>query len=259
MRVALLQTGIVYADPGKNLARMADLVEKSLFHNPDVVVLPEMWNTSYALSRVHELADRAGDPCAKTMGELAGKYGVNIIAGSVADLREDKVYNTSYVYDRRGELVTSYSKVHLFGLMRERDYLTGGSTRAVFELDGVKCGLLICYDLRFPELARALALDGAVVLFIPAQWPNPCRHPWKTLLMARAIENQLYTVGVNRVGKEGKAVFFGNSLVVDPLGEVLAEGSQAEEILVADLDIERIKKIREHMTCFRDRIPAAYE
>lgn len=225
---------------------------------PDVIILPEMWNTSYDLANLKEKADRDGSPSATRMGSLAREYSVNIVAGSISDLRNDKVYNTSYVFNRRGDLVGKYDKIHLFGLMKEDRYLSGGGKKAVFELDGVKCGVIICYDLRFPELSRSLALEGIDVLFVPAQWPHPRMHPWRTLLMARAIENQMYVVAVNRVGQEGKAVFFGHSMVVDPLGEIILEGDEEEGILETEIDLERTARTRKYMTCFKDRRPETY-
>lgn len=260
MRLALIQPDIVSGDPRANIDHMQELIARAVQDKPDIIVLPEMWNTSYALKSVADLADRYGEPAAKTIGGLAGRYGVNIVAGSVADLRGGKVYNTSYIFNRRGEVAASYSKVHLFGLMEEGNYLAAGDSRVTFELDGVRCGIIICYDLRFPELSRLLALDGAVIMFVPAQWPKPRQHPWHTLMLARAIENQMFVAGVNRVGREGKAEFFGHSLLVNPLGEIILQGSeQKEEILSTEIDLDQVKKVREYMTCFNDRVPAVYK
>lgn len=258
MRLSLIQCNLVSAQPGKNLEQIKALLEKAAQDQPDVIILPEMWNTSYALKDVHDLADRYGEPGARAVGDMARRFGVNIVAGSVADRRDGQVYNTSYIFNRQGEEVDSYSKVHLFGLMEEGNYLAAGASRVSFELDGVKCGIIICYDLRFPELARALALDGARILFIPAQWPQPRLHPWRTLIQARAMENQMFVVGVNRVGQEGKTVFFGQSLLVNPLGDVILQGSDKEEILTAEIDLAQVDKVRSHMTCFQDRVPQAY-
>ncbi|MCR4442407.1 MAG: carbon-nitrogen family hydrolase [Peptococcaceae bacterium] len=259
MRLALLQAGIVFGDPRANLEKMRMMAEKAVENKADVVIAPEMWNSSYAVKEVPNLADRAGFPSAEAMGELARRHGINIVAGSIADMRDGRIYNTSYVFDREGRNVARYDKVHLFRLMREDQYLAAGEQRAVFELDGVKCAVIICYDLRFPELVRALALDGAQVLFVPAQWPMPRIHPWRILIQARAIENQMFVAGVNRVGKEGRYLFFGHSMVVDPSGDVLAEGSEDEELLLADIDLEQVKKVREYMTCYHDRVPGVYK
>lgn len=258
MKIALLQMNINLGQPESNLAHASSLVEKAMKNEPDILVLPEMWNTGYDLEHLEELTDRDGEPCARAMGQLANKYGVNIVAGSVADKRAGKTANTAYVFNRRGEEISRYSKVHLFGLMKEGEFLTRGDTRSNFYLDQICCGIIICYDLRFPELSRALALDGIKILFVPAQWPNPRMHPWRTLLLARAIENQMFVVGVNRVGEEGKTHFFGHSMVVGPQGEILAEGSEREEILCVEINPRETDKVRRYMTCFKDRAPEVY-
>lgn len=258
MKVAVIQMDIFLGKPVENLNKVEKLIRKAALENPDLIILPEMWNTSYALDKIKDIADEDGKPCAHRVGELAKELKVNIIAGSVADKREEKVYNTSYVFNRLGETVAKYSKVHLFGLMREWDYLERGKERCLFKLDGITCGLIICYDLRFPELTRRLTLDGAKIIFVPAQWPYPRLHPWMILNQARAIENQVYIVSANRVGEEGKAKFFGHSLVVDPLGEIIYQGSEQEEIKVADLDLEKVDSVRKKMTCLEDRYEEVY-
>ncbi|MFZ7103612.1 MAG: carbon-nitrogen family hydrolase [Peptococcaceae bacterium] len=258
MRIATIQMDVLLGGTAENLNKAVGLVRKAAELKPDVIILPEMWNTGYDLPRITRIADREGNPSARRMGELAKEFGINIIAGSIADLRGDQVYNTSYVFDRSGEQVAEYSKIHLFGLMKEGEYLASGDSRCTFALDGVKCGLMICYELRFPELARALALDGAEVIFVPAQWPQPRMHPWRILVQARAVENQLYVVAVNRVGNESKVEFFGHSMVVDPLGDVMYEGNDREQINITDLDLQQVTKIRNKMTCFKDRVEKVY-
>lgn len=258
MRIALVQMNVEYGKTEQNLVHAEEMIREAVKGSPDVIVLPEMWNTSYALKKIKDIADKDGKPSAQVMGNLAKDNNTNIIAGSVADNRAGKIYNTSYVFDRQGKNTASYSKVHLFGLMHEGEYMTAGNERVSFSLDNIDCGLIICYDLRFPELSRSLALDGAKILFIPAQWPNPRMHPWRTLIQARAIENQMFVVAVNRVGKEGKAEFFGHSMIVDPLGQIILEGSEKEEILFMDIDLGQVDNVRNHMTCFADRVPEAY-
>jgi len=258
VRLALIQTTLEYANPQSNIARLRGLIAQAVAGQADILVLPEMWNTSYALSQLADLADREGQPAASAIAQLAAKYRVNIVAGSVSDCRQGSFFNTAYVFDRQGRQVACYNKAHLFGLMKEDQYLTPGQERVTFELEGISCGIIICYDLRFPELSRALALDGAELLFVPAQWPKPRLHPWRTLLQARALENQLFVAAVNRVGTEGQASFFGHSMVVSPLGEIISEGSEEEEILYADIDLEEIIQVRARMNCLGDRNPTVY-
>lgn len=260
MRLALLQTDIAYANPKKNIMKMTEKIHDCMkaADKPDVILLPEMWNTSYALKQIDELADCYGSPSAEALGELAKEYQVNIVAGSIADKREGKVYNTCYVFDRQGKTIAIYDKVHLFNLMDESKHITPGNKRTLFELDGIKCGVIICYDLRFPELARAYALEGAKILFIPAQFPHPRLNHWNVLVQARAIENQMFVAAANRVGTEGKAVFFGNSMIVEPQGDVLARGSEKEEIITAEIDIGKVELSQNHMTCLKDRVTSVY-
>lgn len=143
--------------------------------------------------------------------------------------------------------------------MNEHNYLERGSQKAVFQIDGIDCGLVICYDLRFPELSRALALAGAKIIFIPAQWPHPRLHPWRILNQARALENQLYVVAVNRVGVGGKEHFFGHSMVVDPLGDLVYEAGEGEEMKIVNLNLNYIEEVRQKMTCLKDRVEEAYK
>lgn len=260
MHLALLQADIAFADPKKNIKQMTEKIHDCMkaADKPDVILLPEMWNTSFAMNQIEKLADCYGSPSAEAMRELAKGYHVNIVAGSIADKREGKVYNTSYVFDREGKTIAMYDKVHLFDLMDESKHITPGNKRTIFELDGIKCGVILCYDLRFPELARAYALEGVKILFIPAQFPQPRFNPWNVLVQARAIENQIFLVGINRVGTEGKAVFFGSSLIVEPQGDVLARGSEKEEIIKAEIDISKVDLSQNYMTCLKDRVTSAY-
>lgn len=259
MRIALIQTNIEYGNPEKNMNHVEELIKKSISSNPDIIILPEMWNTSYALKKLNDIADREGKPCAMLVSKLAKENNVNIIAGSVADKNSDKMYNTSYVFNREGKNVAKYSKVHLFKLIHEEAYMTQGVERVCFDLDDIKCGIIICYDLRFPELTRKLVLDGAKILFIPAQWPKPKLDTWRTLIQARAIENQMFVVAVNRVGKEKKAEFFGHSMVVDPLGQIIAEGTEEEEVIIADINLQQVDDVRGYMTCLEDRVTQVYD
>ncbi|MNI08550.1 2-oxoglutaramate amidase [compost metagenome] len=176
----------------------------------------------------------------------------------MADKQGEKVRNTIYVFNREGEVVADYSKIHLFRLMDEEKYLSSGDQLGQFELEGIPAGMMICYDIRFPELSRKLALDGAQILFVPAEWPNPRLHHWRTLLMARAIENQMYVVSCNRVGTSGTTEFFGHSMIINPWGEVLAEGSENEGVISCTIDLSEVERVRRTIPIFEDRRPPLY-
>lgn len=257
MKIGIIQMDIALGDPEANRAKVAALIKAALREKPDVLVLPEMWNTGYSWSNITAVADRDGHPTIPMMAQLALENSVNIVAGSVADIRDGSVYNTCYVLGRKGEVLASYSKVHRFGLMAEDQYMAAGDSIVNFDLDGIPCGVIICYDIRFPELTRSLALRGIKVLFVPAQWPNPRLHHWRSLNVARAIENQMYVVGCNRVGGTG-TTFCGHSIVTDPWGEVLLEAGEEEGVFMCEINIERVDEVRRTIPVFSDRRPEVY-
>lgn len=167
--------------------------------------------------------------------------------------------NTMYVVHRNGNIVCEYSKLHLFQLMDEHMYLQAGETMGLFSLDGTTCAGVICYDIRFPEWIRAHALHGAEVLFVVAEWPLSRLHHWRTLLTARAIENQCYVVACNRAGKDPNNEFAGHSLIIDPWGNILAEGDEQETVIVANIDINEVQDVRARIPIFADRRPDVYK
>jgi predicted amidohydrolase len=261
LKVCLLQMDVRIGEPEANFAKIEELLEQAVKHangKPDVIVMPEMWNTGYALDRIRELADRDGEQTKSLISAFASKHEVNVVAGSIAAQRGDGVYNTIYVFDRNGQIIADYSKIHLFRLMDEHLHLTAGDRACSFELDGTEAGAMICYDIRFPELSRKLALGGAKLLFVPAEWPHPRLHHWRTLLTARAIENQAYVIACNRVGVSGTTSFFGHSMVIDPWGEIVVEGSEDEQMLFAEIDLGLADRVRSHIPVFADRRPDHY-
>ncbi len=261
MKVAVIQMDVTIGEPDRNreraLARMEEAVNGGA-EKPDVLVLPEMWNTGYSLENIEDIADADGEPTHALMSAFAAKHAVNIVAGSVANRTDGGVKNTIFVYDRTGARTSEYSKIHLFRLMEEEKYLKQGGERGRLSIDGEDAGMMVCYDIRFPELTRRLALDGAKVLFVPAQWPKPRLHHWRTLLLARAIENQMFVVACNRVGVSRGTEFFGNSMIVSPWGDVLAEGGEEETILRASLDLAEAERVRGTIPVFQDRRPELY-
>lgn len=257
--MSLVQFDIKAGDPETNREKVKDMIEKAAVSKPDIIILPEMWNTGYSFEMLEEICDRKGCPSIELIQHLAGRHSVNIVAGSIADLRQENVYNTCYLVDRKGNRLGEYSKVHLFRLMGEDKFLTPGDTPGLFELEGIKFGVIICYDLRFPELVRGLALKGAKIVFVTAQWPHPRQEHWVTLLKARAIENQLYVVAVNRVGKSRDNHFFGSSMVIDPWGNVLVQAGDKEAVINARIDLQLVEEVRKKIPVFSDRNVQAYQ
>ncbi len=260
MKVTCLQMDVAFCQPEENFQRAEQLIAQAMADKPDVLVLPETWNTGFfPLENLPELCDRDGEQVRMRIGSLAKKYGVNIVAGSISDLRDGKVYNTAYVFDREGSCIASYDKLHLFSPMGENDSYTPGDRLCRFTLDGVQCGLIICYDIRFPELTRSLALAGVDVLFVVSQWLEERISQLHRLAAARAIENQLYLVCCNSGGRTDQMVLGGNSAVISPLGETIAQAGQTEELLTADLNLDSLQMLRKNIPVFRDRRPEIYQ
>jgi len=255
MKTACVQMQVMFANPEENFKNAEKLVRQAAVGGADVIVLPETWNTGFfPRTGLEELADRFGERTKALMGSLAKELSVNIVAGSVANVKADGVYNTSYVFDRTGRCVAEYDKTHLFSPMDEDKFFRKGNRTAMFTLDGVQCGIIICYDVRFPELTRAMTVKGVDILFMVSQWPEVRVAHLDALSKARAIENQMFMVCCNASGNAGETVYGGNSSVTDPWGNTLvhAEGN-GEEILFADCDTSILDGIRTSINVFRDR------
>ncbi len=261
MRISCIQMNMLPAEPDANFARAEELVRKAAAEEkPDVIVLPETWNTGFAPGRIDPaLADGDGARTQETFSALGRELGVNIAAGSVASRRDGGLHNTAYVFDRAGNRIARYDKTHLFSPMGEdRAFVKGGSL-CRFPLDGARCALVICYDIRFPELVRTLALPGLDVLFVVSQWPEQRIGQLETLSRARAIENQMFVSLCNSCGEAFGTRFGGRSAVIDPWGTALAEAGTGETTITADADLSVLDDIRGSIPVFRDRRPDLYD
>ncbi|WP_134683052.1 carbon-nitrogen family hydrolase [Brevibacillus migulae] len=258
--IALLQFDLAFGQPEQNRAKVKELVQqlKSSDKQPDVILLPELWDTAYDLTRLDDIADEHGEQAKAVLREAALSLNSYVVGGSIAERIDGQVYNTTYVFDRQGELAGRYSKAHLFRLMDEEKYLAAGDQPGLYTLDGQPTGSVICYDIRFPEWIRTYALHGVKLLFVCAQWPHPRLNHWRQLLIARAIENQMYVVACNRVGDGGSSTFCGHSMVINPWGEIVAEGMQQEEIVTAEIDFALVDEVRSRIPIFTDRRPSLY-
>ena len=257
MRVCALQMDVKKGDRAANHAKVRSLAaEAASLCSPDVIVLPELWSTGYALEQASELADERGD--AAFLGGLARELGTSFIGGSVLAEEGGKFFNRAQVIDREGRYATSYDKVHLFRLMDEDRFLAPGNRMPLFHAGGLRCASVICYDIRFCELPRRLAVEGAECLFVSAEWPIPRTEHWRTLLRARAIENQMFVAACNRCGITEGTEFAGHSMLVAPDGTVLAEAGTDETIIWADFDPEQVRRTRAQIPVFTDRMPELY-
>lgn len=260
MKISCLQMDMKLGCVEENFAHAEKLIDEAMQSKPDVLVLPETWNTGFfPKENLADLCDADGAQVKQRIGALAKKYGVNIVAGSVSNVRDGKIYNTAMIFDREGACVGSYDKTHLFTPMGEDNYYTPGDHLCRFTLDGVQCALIICYDVRFTELVRTLALQGLDMLFVVSQWPKIRIPHLRTLTLARAIENQMFVACCNSCGTAGETVYGGNSAIIDPWGETLALAGENQEILTADCDLQVLADIRGSIPVFWDRRPQLYE
>ena len=259
MKIACVQMNINFGEPEPNFHAVEKYIREAAAFHADTIVFPEMWNTGYALSQLNSLADLEGQKTKEMLTKLAKEYQVNIIGGSVATKRADKFFNTMYVVNRTGKVVAEYDKAHLFKLMDEHLFMNAGQSTNTFELDGITCGGVICYDLRFPEWIRTHVLKGAKILFIPAEWPAKRIDHWQLLLQARAIENQCFVVAVNRVGSDPGNDFNGHSMVIAPWGELLISGQTDEGIYYAELNLQEVDTVRKTIPIFQDRRTDLYQ
>ena len=258
-RLGIVQMDLDWADPEKNIARAEAMVQEAASAGCTVVVLPELWSTALCGEAMLCLARRYSVVARDTMCSWAKQHDMLLVGGSIGSLKsKDLVLNTCYVIDRSGRVIGQYSKVHLFPLLNEHLYLTPGSSMGTVTTDVGVLGIMICYDIRFPEIARMLALQGAGMLFVPANFPDPRLDVWRTLLRARAIENQVFVIGANRTGSDPDHSYFGHSMVVDPQGMILIEGNRTESLLMADIDLDHVKDARSAVPAFSERRPDIY-
>ncbi len=261
MKISCVQMNMILSDPEYNFTHAENLFEKAADGKPDTVVFPETWNTGFfPHDGLQHLCDTDGRHTKELFGSLAKHRGVNIVAGSVSNIKNGKIYNTAYIFARNGDCIAEYDKTHLFTPMNEHDFYEKGSRLTSFELDGKKCGIIICYDVRFPELTRTLTVQNRLdYLFVVSQWPDKRISQLETLLKARAIENQMFVACCNSCGTANGTVYGGHSSVYSPLGETLACAGEDEETITAECDENISAQLRESINVFRDRREELYE
>ncbi|OIK14842.1 carbon-nitrogen hydrolase [Bacillus sp. MUM 116] len=259
LKISCLQMDIAFGDPNKNFQTADKLIQQAIAENPDIIVLPELWTTGYDLTRLDEIADKGACESIDFLKNAAKKYKVNFVGGSVANRGENGVKNTLLIINKDGTLVHQYSKLHLFKLMDEHLYLKSGNEKGLFELEERSFAGMICYDIRFPEWIRTHTAQGAEALFVVAEWPAPRLYHWRTLLIARAIENQCFVIACNRAGSDFNNQFAGHSMIIDPWGEIITEAGNDEEILSAEIELDRVNEIRKQIPIFEDRKPEFYK
>jgi omega-amidase len=257
LRLSLGQIDVTLGKPEVNFERVRAWTAEARRHGSSLIVFPELWSTGYDLENWPRHASPLGQGLFAQVAELAAEFKISI-AGSLLEARNERCYNTLVVYDSLGDQQAVYRKIHLFRLMEEEKWLAPGEAAVTTEADWGRTGLAICYDLRFTELFRKYALAGSKLAVIPAEWPARRIKHWQTLLRARAIENQMFVVAVNRVGNSKDEHFGGHSAVLDPWGDTVVEGGDEPALLHAEINLDLVDEVRQRIPIFEDRRPDLY-
>lgn len=256
-------------DKDANIRRALDGIDRAARTGARLVVLPEVWTYLGDPSGNHNAAEPVPGPLSGILAERAQRHGIFLHAGSFFEREtgEPRLFNTSVVFDPRGELISKYRKIHLFDVdlesdisYRESETIAPGDEIVTFDLDGLTVGLTICYDLRFPELFRILALQGADLIMVPAAFTMATgKDHWETLIRARAIENTTYILAPNQTGQHPPGLWcHGRSMIVDPWGVVMAQASDQVTVISATLDFTHQRRIRQQIPSLANRMPDRY-
>lgn len=265
-KIALCQMK-VSADKEQNRAKAAACIREAAESGAKIISLPEMWNCPYSNDYFRDFAEPEEGESVGMMSELAKELGIYLIGGTIPELEEGKVYNTAFCFGKGGQIIGKHRKVHLFDIdvegkfrFMESDTLTAGDRLTVIDTEFCKVGVAICYDVRFPEWFRKMALEGAKLIVLPAAF-NTTTGPvhWDLLMRSRAMDNQVY-FAANAPAQDDYGIFkaYGNSCIVDPWSEFVAHADEKECILYGDIDLEKVENIRQQLPLLKHRRPQLY-
>lgn len=268
IKIAAIQMSTV-ADKMENVRTVKAYLKKIKDENPDFVILPEMFCCPYQTENFPIYAEKEGGPVWQQLSGYAKQYGIYLIGGSMPEKdAEGNVYNTSYIFDREGKQIGKHRKVHLFDIdvkggqtFKESDTLTAGDSDTVFDTEFGKIGVMLCFDIRFPELSRMMVNDGAKVIFVPAAF-NMTTGPahWELSFRTRALDNQIYMVGCAPARDVSAGyISWGHSIVTDPWGRVTGMLDENEGILLAELDMDYEEQVREELPLLKSRRKDIYQ
>ncbi|NBJ16462.1 MAG: carbon-nitrogen hydrolase family protein [Dehalobacter sp. 4CP] len=268
VRAAALQLK-VSPDKMENVDRLQQHLDSLAKENVDLVILPEMFNCPYQTSLFPDYAEEEGGACWQKLSSLAVQYKIHLVAGSMPEKdRENKIYNTSYVFDRQGRQIGKHRKVHLFDIeieggqqFRESNTLSPGNKATVFDTEFGTMGICICYDLRFPELARLMVDQGAKMIIVPGAF-NMTTGPahWEVLFRTRAVDNQVFMVGAAPArDPEAGYTSWGHTIMVGPWGNVLQQMDEREGCIIQDLDLAEVAKVRRELPLLAQRRSDLYQ
>lgn len=266
MRFALVQMSVTM-DKEKNLRTAARFVADAAAQGAQLVVLPEMFFCPYANRYFPLYAEERGGPAYRALSDMARQNGVTLAAGSMPEREDGRLFNTAFVFDSQGREIARHRKAHLFDIdveggqrFMESEVFTPGDCATTFTAGGVRLGLCVCFDIRFPELFRRMALDGAQAVLVPAAF-NMTTGPmhWDLSFRMRAVDNQLFTLGAAPARDEkGCYVSYAHSIACSPWGEVLARAGTGQELLLLDVDFAEVQRVRRQLPLLSARRPEIY-
>lgn len=242
--VALVQASILRKNPEANLETLLKETSKAGENGASMAILPELWNVSYPCGNATETAPLKEMEALDAFRGLARRFGMGIVAGSMALVSSEGMVNRCHVIGPDGAMLAAYDKIHVFPSHLGAGVFVPGSSLALCDLCGWKTGILVCFDVEFPELPRTLAEKGAELLVVVGAWPAEHIRLWRTLVVARALENQVFALGVNRCDRGPLVAFGGHSLAADPFGEILLQLDDRPSTELAWLDRRLVDKAR---------------
>ena len=252
VKVGAVQFDVVKGDTKANMEKAVFYLSELADNGACFGVLPELFSSGFDNEHIKSRTEET-QSCLETLAEFAKNRSI-AIAGSLPTIESGQVFNTLYYIDSDGRLIGQYNKLHLFRLTDEHKFYTPGNNAVTLDTRLGRLGVMICYDLRFPELARQLCLEGAKLFVVCAQWPSARLSHWKALIRARAIENQSYFICSNRTGIDEDGLEFpGNSLIVDPDGQILAQGSDRPGSICSEIDMAMVDRTRSLIPIAKDR------
>ncbi|ABR49338.1 Nitrilase/cyanide hydratase and apolipoprotein N-acyltransferase [Alkaliphilus metalliredigens QYMF] len=266
VKVAICQM-LITEKKSKNLQKAEELIREASGEGAKLIVLPEMFNCPYDNAYFSRFAEEYPGESTQLLSQLAKELGVIIIGGSIPEQEGDRIYNTCFIFGEAGELIGRHRKVHLFDIdvkngirFKESDTLTAGEEMTVVETVLGKIGVAICYDMRFPELIRMMALEGAQVVIVPAAF-NMTTGPahWEATIKVRALDNQIYFIAASPARNlEASYHAYGHSMLMNPWGDVVNKADETEQILYGDLDFDYLNRVREQLPLLKHRRSELY-
>jgi omega-amidase len=255
-RICSAQISGIWEKPEQTLEKAEIFIRHAAASGAALICFPEQFATGWDPKPRKNIQDIHGS-IVSTLQEYAKKYGICVL-GSFRQAHDPLPKNTAVVIGRDGRILSTYAKMHLFSYGHEDQGSSPGTDLGMFTLGSLTCGIAICYDLRFPDLFRLYARKGVHAVFVPSAWPDVRTRHWELFIQARALENQMYIIGVNTTGKTPIEFYAGNSMTADPQGTIISRANEAEQLIFVDIDSAAVATTRHQFPVERDRRDALY-